>query len=98
MDSVTQARRAAEAGYGVRSDLVLAALDEMERRIERLLNVARGCHDYNGGHHGEPAHSTYHHGIQTVINVLEASVRRDDYQLRVLEAIGRAATKEPDHA
>jgi hypothetical protein len=67
-------------------------------RIERLLNVAHGCHDYGGGYRGTPAEEVYHHGIQTVINALEAAMKNDpkDFQINVLERIGadaRAAIK-----
>ena len=65
---------------------------EANRRCERLLNVARGCHDYNGGHRGPDA-EVFHHGVQTVINSLEAAAKNDpnDTQVNALERIGHAA-------
>ena len=64
----------------------------------RLLNVARGCHDYGGGYRGDDditqaQASAFHHGIQTVINALEAALRHDphDLQTKVLEAVGSSA-------
>lgn len=73
-----------------------ALLDELEYvrdKVERLLNVARGCHDFNGGHHEKSAHAIYHHGIQTVINALECAAvdNLNDFQVNVLESIGRAS-------
>lgn len=65
---------------------------------ERLLNVARGCHDYGGGYrHDDRESEIYQHGIQTVINALEAAAKNDpsDTQVNALEMIG-AATCKPD--
>lgn len=57
---------------------------------ERLLNIARGCHDYGGGY-GDPREvEIYHHGIQTVINALESAASENTLQVRMLESIGRA--------
>ena len=63
--------------------------------IERLLNVARGCHDYGGGYSSPTVYDAFHHGIQTVINALEAAVKNNpaDTQVNVLERIGHAASK-----
>jgi len=69
-------------------------------KVERLLNVARGCHDFGGGHHGDGMMDAYQHGIQTVINALEAAVKNNpsDTQINVLEQIGAwQAAKEDDH-
>ena len=73
---------------------ILDKLERLQGEATRLLNVARGCHDYNGGYHEEPEHGTYHHGIQTVINALELAAKNqpaDALQLTVLESIGRAS-------
>ena len=57
-----------------------------------LLNVAIGCHDYGGGHREEKESEAFHHGIQTVINALEAAIRDpDNHQVKVLQAIGSAS-------
>jgi hypothetical protein len=39
------------------------------------LRIARGCHDYNGGHRKQSARDIYHQGIQTVCNALEGLAR-----------------------
>jgi hypothetical protein len=60
---------------------------------ERTLNIARGCLDYGGGYRGDPIlMGAFHHGIQTVINALEAASKRDpnDTQVNALERIGLA--------
>lgn len=57
---------------------------------ETCLNIAKGCHDYNGGHHDKDMNEAFHHGIQTVINCLEllGKTGLDDTQLAVVHAIG----------
>ena len=58
----------------------------------RVLALAKGCHDYSGGHHGDDERAAFHHGIDTVINVLKAAANgEDDMQIRTIEAIGREA-------
>jgi regulator of replication initiation timing len=55
----------------------------------RLVNIARGCHDYGGGYKDKAESEIYHHGIQTVINSLEAAEQHGtNLQLQVLEMIG----------
>jgi len=54
-----------------------------------LLAIAKGCHDYNGGHHEHAAWTAFHHGVDTVINCIEKKIAGDDgYQMRVLQSIG----------
>ncbi len=79
-------------------DQARAQLDEARRdagaQVERLLNVARGCHDYGGGYREDrEALEIYHYGIRTVIDALEAARKGDpkDTQVNTLERIGRAA-------
>jgi len=55
--------------------------------------LAKGCHDYNGGNNDPKSHSIYHHGIQTVINVLEGAVENWDTQIATVYMIGKAETK-----
>ena len=58
---------------------------------QRCLNIAKGCHDYNGGHSGDER-DAFHHGVDTVIRCLEeliASNGEGDSQLNAIEAIGR---------
>lgn len=56
---------------------LMARCATIEREtVERLQAWAKrnreGCHStYNGGHHDEPAHSAFHHGMDTVFNVLD---------------------------
>jgi hypothetical protein len=63
---------------------------ELAERDRRLLNVAIGCHDYGGGHHGDGHMDAYQHGIQTVINALTKALKNNpnDYQTNMLEGIG----------
>jgi hypothetical protein len=86
---------AAEGAFLYEIKSLLTALAAARKDSARLLNVARGCHDYNGGHYDAHDHETYHHGIQTVINALEAAAKRDpgDTQVNALERIGLAAGK-----
>ena len=65
-----------------------ALLDSKDAERERLLNIARGCHDYGGGYHDVVHAGIYHHGIQTVVNALEAATKGDSLQTRILESIG----------
>jgi hypothetical protein len=57
------------------------------------LRIARGCHDYNGGHHSDGHYEAYHHGIQTVINVLEAAEKSGlkDTQVLMVWRLGKIA-------
>lgn len=78
--------------------LLLAARreEEKDRLIERgesCLKIAKGCHDYNGGLHDKRDHEIFHHGIQTVINALEAYMKKGlaDSQVNVLHSIGGEA-------
>ena len=44
--------------------------------LSDAIRIARGCLDYGGGHRSAEGHlEIYHHGIQTVINALEAAER-----------------------
>lgn len=68
-----------EAAYafrrGNRSLDLSAAADELERLERHVVDSERlrmNCHaTYNGGHHDEPAYSAFHHGMDTVCNVLK---------------------------
>ena len=66
------------------------AAEQAQRDAKRLLNVAKGCHDYGGGYHGAGTAEIFHHGIQTVINALEAAAKNDpnNHQVNALERIG----------
>lgn len=77
-------------------DSITTLLGEKGATVERLLNVARGCHDYGGGYRGEQAQSAaFHHGIQTVIQALEAvAENRLNDLTATLESIGKATQKE----
>lgn len=75
----------------------LAATDpswlEVVRReaMQRMLNVAKGCHDYGGGYRTVIEQDLYHHGIQTVISALEGRMKDDrDTECNALEMMGRA--------
>ena len=53
------------------------------------LAMAKACHDYNGGHCGE-MYEAFHHGIDTVINVLTAAIKYglSDPQVQATHNIG----------
>lgn len=76
-----------------------AALDAAEAKLERVraeerercVAIARGCHDYSGGHSGD-ALDIFHHGVHTVWRALAAP---DDLQVAALEAIGRRISDTP---
>lgn len=57
--------------------------------FDDAVKMARGSFDYSGGHRDRDL-EIYHHGIQTVLNVLEAAQKRgfDDMQVRVVHSIG----------
>jgi len=65
---------------------------ERQRKLgfEDAVRLARGCHDYNGGHHTDGHYEAYHHGIQTVINVLEHAAKDglNDTQVAAVWIIG----------
>ena len=68
-----------------------------EKTYQTCLNIAKGCHDYNGGHHDKNMNETFHHGIQTVINCLVALKERglQDTQLAVVHNIGKNLSPNP---
>lgn len=69
-----------------------AARKALEADKVRMLNVARGCHDYGGGYRTAETAEIFHHGIQTVINALEAfSKNPDDTQTLALERAALSA-------
>jgi hypothetical protein len=53
---------------------------------QRCIAIARGCVDYSGGHSGDRL-TAYHHGMDTVVNVLSAP--ESDRQAQVVESMGR---------
>jgi hypothetical protein len=56
------------------------------------LTVARGCVDYGGGYRADEARlAIFHHGIQTVVNALEAARTKGmkDTQVAALYSVGR---------
>ena len=75
----------------LRADLAAVQADRAALKV-KVLAVANGCHDYNGGHRDRDA-ETFHHGISTVIRALTAALTGDpnDTQVAALERIGRAA-------
>lgn len=78
-----------EGGAAVRSSALLGFGD--------ALRIARGCHDYSGGHHTDGHYDAYHHGIQTVINVLEAAEKAglNDTQVAAVWCIGGEKPNDP---
>ena len=59
--------------------------------FEDAIKIAKGCFDYGGGYRAnEKELAIFHHGIQTVVNALEAMKKRGlkDTQVAVLHSIG----------
>lgn len=85
--------RCREVSVNLRSEL-----EAERRRVQKLLNVARGCFDYGGGYRADDAKlAIFHHGIQTVINALEGAMKEPaSLQVRVLEGIGANAAAPDD--
>lgn len=64
------------------------------------LRIARGCLDYGGGHRSDEGHlEIYHHGIQTVINALEAAEKNGlaDTQCAALWRMGQEKPNDQAH-
>ncbi len=59
--------------------------------FDDAISMAKGSLDYMGGYHDKDELEIYHHGIQTVINVLEAARKRglDDLQVATIHMIGK---------
>ena len=66
-----------------------------ELTFNDAVRMARGCHDYSGGHHHDGHYDAFHHGVQTVINVLESAEKNGmDTQCAVLWRIGKSHNPE----
>ena len=76
---------------GILSIDVRNLCEEIEKLKGDAIAIAKGCFDYRGGYHSEKELEIYYHGIQTVINVLEAANknRMDDLQVATIHAIGK---------
>jgi hypothetical protein len=73
----------------------MSRITDFELSFEDALNIARGCTDYGGGHHDDGKMDAYQHGIQTVINALEAAKKNSlDSQVAFLKAHGRYLSTE----
>ena len=59
--------------------------------FDDAISMAKGSLDYMGGYHDKDELEIYRHGIQTVINVLEAARKRglDDLQVATIRRIGK---------
>jgi hypothetical protein len=72
-----------------------ADLNRKAALCDQLVNIARGCHDYGGGYREPSESEIYHHGIQTVVNALEAALKDPNaFQVRMLESIGSRVHSE----
>lgn len=70
-----------------------------EPTFRDAVRLARGCKSYGGGHHTDGMMNAYQHGIQTVINVLEAVEQAGyDMQTSHLWHEGAPATRPIPHA
>lgn len=63
--------------------------------LNDAIAIAKGCYDYGGGHRSDGTLEVFHHGIQTVVNALEAAKDRglSDSQVAVLHHIGTVAER-----
>lgn len=59
--------------------------------FEDAISMAKGSFDYMGGYQTDEELAIYHHGIQTVVTVLEAAKKRgiDDLQVSTIYRIGK---------
>lgn len=70
----------------------------MELTFADALKISKGCTDYGGGYRGSSElYAAYQHGIQTVINSLEAAAKRglEDTQVRALHCMGSNTQGSP---
>ena len=61
-----------------------------------VLPLAHGCFDYGGGYRSDDEKlAIYHHGIQTVINVLESAAKNglSDTQVAAVYRVGEGAIR-----
>ncbi len=66
--------------------------EEKDLPFSDAVILAKGCHDYGGGHHEPKEIQAYHHGIDTVIRVLEeAKINAGewDMQLKTVYSVGK---------
>ncbi len=71
-----------------------AAKKDQALTFDDAIKIAKGCTDYGGGYRSNPYElEIYHHGMQTVVNCLEAATKRgfNDRQVFVVHQIGSAA-------
>lgn len=61
--------------------------------FDDAVRIARGCHDYGGGHHSDGHMKAYQHGIQTVVNALEHA-KRDGLNNTQVAALWHIGAKE----
>jgi hypothetical protein len=77
-----------------------AAIDAaLKDERERMVTLARGCVDYGGGYRNVDEHlAIYHHGIQTVVNVLESFCKHgfSDTQVAAVYSVGAAIRSESE--
>jgi hypothetical protein len=77
---------------------IAAALDKRQAETwDFVITAAHGCFDYGGGYRGDPEKfKTYHHGIQTVINLLTHARQNglDDPQVAAVYCYGKQVAAE----
>jgi len=65
----------------------------IEETMQRAIRLARGCKDYGGGYRSDDGQlSAFHHGMDTVVNVLTAALEQGEkpsLQVRMVERFGR---------
>lgn len=100
MDAAQTLLEVRKAGFEPSVESIARFLDRAMNAplsFEDSVKIARGCHDYGGGYHSPTEAEIFHHGIQTVINSLEAAQARGlaDTQVAVLHRTGSSVAKPP---
>ncbi|HDZ04875.1 hypothetical protein LCGC14_0371190 [marine sediment metagenome] len=60
--------------------------------FQTCLNIAKGCHDYNGGYlRDQEQLEAFHHGIETVVKSIKSLTKNGlvGDQLQTLHSIGK---------
>jgi hypothetical protein len=76
--------------------LARAYLDAADQ-LARIRAVPRGCLDYLGGYGGRDL-DIYHHGVATVIAAMDHAATSEDFQARVVEALGSERENDRNRA
>jgi len=103
LDKLTDLFPDSRGGHGQEAEdarnAALVVMEDLAARLQQpatkklgfddALKIAYGCFDYMGGYRDDNLY-IYHHGIQTVVNCLEAAKEKGlkDSQIRAVHIIG----------